>query len=73
MKSVEPETLKILALQDIPYWHIFCSTPAHQARWRAIIVPMDELVERSLLHLFSVSRYSEALQRNPELVGGSSH
>jgi len=64
--------LKTLDVRSFLYWHIFCSTPAHKARWRAIIVPMEQLVERSPLHFFGVPRYSEALLRNPEHVGGSS-
>ncbi len=71
-EETERQALKTLALQGIPSWHIFCSTPAHKARWRAIIVPMEQLVERSPLHFFSDPRYSEALLGNRECFGGSS-
>ncbi len=49
-------TLKIPGLQVFPYWHIFCSTPAHAARLRAIIVPMEQSAERSTLPFISSQR-----------------
>jgi len=71
-RRTECQALKTLAMQGTPNWHIFCSTPAHKARWRAIIVPMEQLVERSPLHFFSDPRYSEALLGNREYIGDSS-
>jgi hypothetical protein len=49
-------TLEILGLQVFSYWHIFCSTPAHAALLRAIIVAMDQLDGRSTLLFISFQR-----------------
>jgi hypothetical protein len=39
IRELAPQVPDLLALRAFTEWHIFCSTPAHKARLRAIIGP----------------------------------